>query len=101
MNINTGGAAGSGQAPKPAEPEEAAEAEPTKPDMADESKPGTKSSPGLAINATNGHRAQNTLGGIGNDSCHATRMRRARAQLNQLAARIQKSWGTAFQSSIR
>jgi type VI secretion system secreted protein VgrG len=43
VNINSGGAAGSGQPPQPKAPKEAEKAKPTKPDEADDSKTGKKS----------------------------------------------------------
>lgn len=44
VNINSGGAAGSGSGAKPASPEPAEEAAPTEPDLADDTKTGSKSS---------------------------------------------------------
>ena len=43
VNINSGGAAGSGSPPQPTDPTEAQQASPTKPDVADQSKSGKKS----------------------------------------------------------
>lgn len=45
VNINSGGAAGSGGGSSPTEPEDAKEAQPTEPDMADDHKTGKKSAP--------------------------------------------------------
>lgn len=44
--INSGGAAGSGQAPEPTEPQDAKKANPADPAVADDSKSGQKSAPG-------------------------------------------------------
>jgi type VI secretion system secreted protein VgrG len=45
VNINSGGAAGSGSGSSPTAPEDAKEAKPTEPDMADDHKTGQKSAP--------------------------------------------------------
>jgi len=45
VNINSGGAAGVGSGSKPTEPKDAEEAQPTKPNIADNSKTGQKSTP--------------------------------------------------------
>jgi type VI secretion system secreted protein VgrG len=46
VQINSGGAAGSGSGCSPEAPEEAKKADPTKPDMAWDSASGSKSAPG-------------------------------------------------------